>query len=56
MLLSGAGRAFSVGADLKEIAEHMADPVANRAVESSGFVEFIGTGANAQAVASFLQR
>lgn len=43
VLLSGAGRAFSAGADLKEIAEHMTDPDANRDVESSGFIELIET-------------
>lgn len=43
VLLTGAGRAFSAGADLKEIAEHMASPGANRDVESSAFVGLIET-------------
>jgi enoyl-CoA hydratase/carnithine racemase len=43
ILLTGTGRAFSSGADLKEIAEHMANPAINGEVNSSAFVELIDT-------------
>jgi enoyl-CoA hydratase/carnithine racemase len=43
ILLTGTGRAFSAGADLKEIAEHMADPAVRGEAKSSAFVELIDT-------------
>ena len=43
ILLTGTGRAFSAGADLKEIAEHMANPAAPGDVKDTAFVELIDT-------------
>ena len=43
ILLTGTGRAFSAGADLKEIAEHMANPAASGDVKDTAFVELIDT-------------
>lgn len=43
ILLTGTGRAFSAGADLKEIAEHVANPAGPGDVTSSKFVELIDT-------------
>jgi enoyl-CoA hydratase/carnithine racemase len=43
ILLTGTGRAFSAGADLKEIAEHMANAAVSGETTSTEFDELIGT-------------
>jgi enoyl-CoA hydratase/carnithine racemase len=43
ILLTGTGRAFSAGADLKEIAENLADPAMRGEAKSAAFVELIDT-------------